>query len=73
MPKLTVHYRYHLSVPIEQHDEGKKGATVLDGTLHAALEQALRNVSDSTARDAGSDTPLCPVPPSVQATIATST
>ncbi|GAU03935.1 hypothetical protein BSLA_02f1200 [Burkholderia stabilis] len=66
VPKLTVHYRYRLSVPIEQHDEGKEGAMVLDGTLHAALERALRNVSDSTARDAGSDTPLCPVPPSVQ-------
>ncbi len=66
VPQLTVHYRYRLSVPIEQHDEGKAGSTVLDGKLHAALERALREVSDSTARDAGSDKPLCPIPPSVQ-------
>ncbi|VWM19654.1 lysozyme inhibitor LprI family protein [Burkholderia lata] len=66
VPKLTVHYRYRLSVPIEQRNEGKAGSTTLDGKLHAALEQALHDVSDSTARDAGSDTPLCPIPPSVQ-------
>ncbi|NHV24821.1 lysozyme inhibitor LprI family protein [Burkholderia sp. D-99] len=66
VPKLTVHYRYRLSVPIEQRDDGKAGATTLDRTLHAALERALRDVSDSTARDAGSDTPLCPIPASVQ-------
>jgi uncharacterized protein len=66
VPKLTVHYRYRLSVPIEQRNEGQAGSTVLDGKLHAALEKALRDVSDDTARDAGSDTPLCPIPPSVQ-------
>lgn len=66
VPKLTVHYRYRLSVPIEQRNEGKTGSTVLDGKLHAALDKALHDVSDSTARDAGSDTPLCPIPPSVQ-------
>ncbi|MCA8274160.1 lysozyme inhibitor LprI family protein [Burkholderia sp. AU30280] len=66
VPKLTVHYRYRLSVPIEQHDASQTGSTRLDGKLHAALEKALRDVSDSTARDAGSDTPLCPIPPSVQ-------
>ncbi|WP_446901485.1 lysozyme inhibitor LprI family protein [Burkholderia sp. YIM B11467] len=66
VPKLTVHYRYRLSVPVEQHDEGGKSTTVLDGTLHAALEQALHAVSDSTALDAGADKPLCPIPPDVQ-------
>ncbi|AOJ42337.1 hypothetical protein WJ23_31160 [Burkholderia lata] len=66
VPKLTVHYRYRLSVPVEQRSEGKTGSTVLDGKLHAALEKALRDVSDSTARDAGADTPLCPIPPAVQ-------
>ncbi|ABB11242.1 lysozyme inhibitor LprI family protein [Burkholderia lata] len=66
VPKLTVHYRYRLSVPIEQRNEGKTGSTVLDAKLHAALDKALHDVSDSTARDAGFDTPLCPIPPSVQ-------
>lgn len=66
VPKLTVHYRYRLSVPIEQHNEGQSGPTVLDGKLHAALEKALHDVNDNTARDAGSDMPLCPIPPSVQ-------
>ncbi|WGY71665.1 DUF1311 domain-containing protein [Burkholderia cepacia] len=66
VPILTVHYRYRLSVPIAQHKEGKAGSTMLDGTLHAALEQALHDVSDRAARDAGADKPLCPIPPSVQ-------
>ncbi|WP_322081435.1 lysozyme inhibitor LprI family protein [Burkholderia sp. BCC1972] len=66
VPILTVHYRYRLSVPIAQHKEGKAAPTMLDGTLHAALEQALHDVSDSAARDAGAARPLCPIPPSVQ-------
>lgn len=66
VPILTVHYRYRLSVPIEQHRDGKAGSTMLDGPLHGALEQALHEVSDSQARDAGAGKPLCPVPPSVQ-------
>ncbi|NTX30072.1 DUF1311 domain-containing protein [Burkholderia pyrrocinia] len=66
VPKLTVNYRYRLSVPVEQHEEGKQGTTVLDGTLHAALEQALHEVSDNVASDAGADKPLCPIPPDVQ-------
>jgi hypothetical protein len=34
--------------------------------VETVIEQALRDVSDSRARDAGADQPPCPIPPSVQ-------
>lgn len=62
VPKLTVRYRYRLSIPKVQSDE-KGTATTLDGALHAALSQALGKIDTRQARDFGpADVPLCPVP-----------
>lgn len=62
VPKLSVRYRYRLSVPRVQSDE-KGTKTTLDSALHRALSQALRKIDTRQARDIGpADTPLCPVP-----------
>jgi uncharacterized protein len=62
VPRLTVRYRYRLSIPKVQGDE-KGIKTTLDGVLHAALSQALGKIDTRQARDIGpADVPLCPVP-----------
>ncbi|WP_167525627.1 lysozyme inhibitor LprI family protein [Cupriavidus oxalaticus] len=67
VPRLAVHYRYRLSVPKVQKDEGKGTVTRLDSALHAAITRALAQVSSEVARDAGlQDKPLCPVPDTVK-------
>ncbi|WP_244145148.1 lysozyme inhibitor LprI family protein [Paraburkholderia tuberum] len=66
VPVLTVRYRYQLSVPVVQKkDDGHKTVT-LESRLHTALTNALHSVGDEAARDAGSRTPLCPIPSTVK-------
>nr|WP_199030617.1 lysozyme inhibitor LprI family protein [Ralstonia sp. ASV6] len=66
VPKLTIHYRYRLTVPRVQRAEGERAATMLDKPLATALTQALRGVDKEKAHDAGSEQePLCPIPAGV--------
>lgn len=66
VPMLKIRYRYRLSVPVVQPGSDGRSATTLDAGLHMALVRSLHAVSGETARDAGSATPLCPVPASVK-------
>lgn len=69
VPKLTIHYRYRLTVPRVQKAESERVATTLDKSLVAALTQALRSVDKDKARDSGSEQePLCPIPAGVTET-----
>jgi len=68
VPRLTIRYRYKLSVPAMQPAPGSDAASDkrpqvrLDPLLHRALNAALARVNPS-AIDARTDTaPLCPVP-----------
>lgn len=64
VPRLSVRYRYALSVPKQQRTTESSGTITLDDTLHEALNRAVRQVSAEHALDVGSqDTPLCPIPP----------
>lgn len=63
VPKLTIHYRYRLTVPRVQKAESERVATTLDKPLATALTQALRGVDKERAHDSGSEQePLCPIP-----------
>lgn len=69
-PTLTVRYRYELSVPKRQKKEDKGAERILDGALHASLNQALGQIDPETARAPQADgdpaRPLCPVPAGTQ-------
>jgi uncharacterized protein len=63
VPKLTVHYRYRLSIPKIQTNDEKGTVTTLDDTLHAALTKALGDADMEQVRDVGDQhKPLCPIP-----------
>ncbi|WP_426400223.1 lysozyme inhibitor LprI family protein [Ralstonia sp. R-29] len=65
-PKLTIHYRYRMTMPQVQKTVGEKQATTLDKSLVAALTKALGNVDKEKARDSGpAQEPLCPAPDGV--------
>lgn len=66
VPKLTVRYRYRLSVPVVQQSEDGRTSKTIDKQLHAALTKALHFVGDERAGDAGADRALCPIPASVE-------
>lgn len=69
VPKLTIHYRYRLTVPRVQKAVSERTATTLDKPLVTALTQALRGVDKEKARDGGSEQePLCPIPAGVTET-----
>lgn len=69
VPKLTIHYRYRLTVPRVQKTESERAATTLDKPLATALTQALRGVDKGKAHDGGSEQePLCPIPAGVTET-----
>lgn len=66
VPKLTIHYRYRLTVPQVQKAVDEKEATTLDKSLVAALTSALGDVNKERATDSGSEQePLCPAPAGV--------
>ncbi|GAA5786968.1 lysozyme inhibitor LprI family protein [Chitiniphilus shinanonensis] len=62
VPRLTVDYRYHFTVPRQQRPEAGQPPYLLDEQRLAALNQA---VADPDAFHAGppADGPLCPIPP----------
>ncbi|MDR2871692.1 MAG: lysozyme inhibitor LprI family protein [Xanthomonadaceae bacterium] len=65
VPKLTVRYRYQLSVPTLQSNGGAGPEIVLDDALHTALTHALDDIDATAARYEGdSIKPLCPIPES---------
>lgn len=68
VPKLTVRYRYRLSVPVLQPTGDGRGLEVrLDEVTHEALTRAVALVSPTEARDIGrADRPICPVPSGVE-------
>jgi uncharacterized protein len=62
VPKLTIQYRYRLSVPKMQKDDSKGSVKTLDNALHAGLTRALGRLSSKRTRDIGNqDKPLCPI------------
>ena len=63
VPRLTIHYRYRMTVPQVQKAVGERQATTLNKSLVAALTKALGHVDKEKATDIGSaQEPLCPVP-----------
>jgi uncharacterized protein len=63
VPRLTIRYRYRLSVPAVQ-ELGGRPATRLDPTLHRALNKAVGLASlIATKMPIKRTTPICPVPP----------
>ncbi|KND62447.1 putative transmembrane protein [Candidatus Burkholderia verschuerenii] len=66
VPKLTIRYAYHLSVPhIQKRDEAKTAITI-DNRLHAQLEEVVHRLSASGARDQKVKPVSCPVLPGVK-------
>lgn len=66
VPKLTIRYRYELSLPRKQQRVDQKTATTLAPALHAALTRALGRVDKARAHDVGDGkAPLCPIPATV--------
>lgn len=67
VPKLTIHYRYMLSVPKEQKSDDGRTVGKLDPALYVGLTHALDKVGNEPANDADDTTkPLCPIPDTVK-------
>ncbi|WP_395593771.1 lysozyme inhibitor LprI family protein [Pseudomonas sp. B26140] len=64
VPKLTVRYRYRLSIPRIQSDDDHKTTYKLKPDLHHALAQGLATVEEHTPDTAQERKPLCPIPES---------
>ncbi|MFJ2484040.1 lysozyme inhibitor LprI family protein [Pseudomonas sp. NPDC087598] len=64
VPKLTVHYRYQLSIPRTQPDDEHKTTYKLKPDLHRALSQGLATVGQETSDTGQERKPLCPIPAS---------
>ncbi|MBK5533209.1 DUF1311 domain-containing protein [Pseudomonas sp. TH08] len=64
VPKLTIHYRYQLSIPRIQPDDEHKTTYKLKPDLHRALAQGLATVGEETSDSGQERKPMCPIPPS---------
>ncbi len=64
VPKLTVRYRYQLSIPRTQPDDQHKNTYKLKSDLHQALTQGLATVEEETSDTGQERKPLCPIPAS---------
>lgn len=62
VPRLRIRYRYRLSVPALQQEEGR-AATRLPPALHGALNQAVASAATLGNKEAvARTTPICPLP-----------
>ncbi|WP_245964831.1 lysozyme inhibitor LprI family protein [Trinickia dinghuensis] len=66
-PKLTVRYRYQLSVPKTQKSDDSGTDEALDPAMRSGIMQALDKVGSEPTNDTGNETkPLCPIPDTVK-------
>ena len=64
VPKLTVHYRYQLSIPRTQPDDEHKTTYRLTPDLHRALARGLASIEEDSSNGGQARKPMCPIPPS---------
>jgi uncharacterized protein len=62
VPKLTVRYRYRLSIPRTQPDAEHETTYQLTPALHRALAQGLATVDADSSDSGQARKPLCPIP-----------
>ena len=63
VPRLSLHYRYQLSIPRLQEGSDRAGRTVLTAETKSILQNALKAMENPLALNRGdSETPLCPPP-----------
>ncbi|WP_095123073.1 lysozyme inhibitor LprI family protein [Pseudomonas sp. Irchel s3f10] len=64
VPKLTVRYRYQLSIPRTQPDDEHKTTYKLKPDLHRALARGLASIEEESSDSGQERKPMCPIPPS---------